>query len=152
MLIQCVQKRDSKKGREVDMSFLNSKAKYAINVGPSIRKGSYMASTGEQDKGDTTPFEDMHGFTGKTPVSKDGLYNELAQRIGADITDLNIMHMTGSPRNAIHYGHIEGYATANGKTYKFVFYFTKDGKVDDKLSEVGRIQIKAEEYTKKHME
>lgn len=116
------------------MSFLNQYAKESLKYGPSIRKGSQTGTTAMQDMGDTSPFEDAKGFVGKTPVSKDTLYKQLAEKAGVDPEQIDIVSMAGTPKNALHYGYISGLAKADGKSYKFAFYYKKDGTIDEPLS------------------
>lgn len=116
------------------MAFLNKYAKEALQHGPSIRKGSQTATTAVQDMGDTSPFEDAKGFVGKTPVSKDDLYRQLAEKAKVDPEQIDIVFLTGAPRNALHYGYVSGKARADSKEYKFAFYYNKDGSIDEPLS------------------
>lgn len=121
-------------------NFMSEYAKSALRNGPSLRKCSALAPTAQQDAGDTTPFENDHGFLGKTPVTRDKLYQQIAEKAKVNLEDLDIQRLAGIPRNALHYGCITGIAKAQDKTYQFMFFYNKNGEVDDTLSTMEEVK------------
>lgn len=116
------------------MSFINKSAETALRNGPSLRKESVSATTYEKDLGDTTPVEDQYGFSGKTPVGRDKLYEQITSHAHMNPEDVNIIHLIGAPKNAVHYGYITGLAKVGNKDVQFTFYYNRDGEVDEALS------------------
>lgn len=118
-------------------------AKRALRQGPTLMQGSKLAKSSERDKGDESPFEDVYGFTGKTPVSKNDLYEYLAKNCGvkgAKPEDIDIITLAGTPRNAVHYGYISGLSQVKGKVCRFYLYTDRNGKIDPKLAKIEKMK------------